>query len=78
LWAQVGFYTGLGIIIPAAVLVAYVVGWWLDQKLGTSPVLAIVMAFLGLAVGIWETVRIVTLREKRAGGNNSSTGVGPS
>lgn len=78
MWAQVGFYAGLGIIIPAAVIIAYVTGWWLDQKLGTSPVLAIVMAFVGLAGGIWETVRILTQRENRARGDNSSAGPGPS
>ena len=78
LWAQVGFYTGLGFIIPGCVVVAYVLGWLVDQKIGTSPVLAIVMAFVGLAAGIWETVRILTQREKREGGNNSSTGPGPS
>ena len=77
LWAQVGFYTGLGFIIPAAVVVAYVLGWFVDQKIGTSPVLAIIMSFVGLAGGIWETVRIITLREKRASGNNSSTGSNP-
>lgn len=77
LWAQVGFYSGLGFIIPGAVVVAYALGWLLDQKIGTSPVLAIVMAFVGLAGGIWETVRILTQREKREGGNSSSTGPGP-
>jgi len=74
LLAQVAFYAGLGFIIPVAVVLAYALGWWVDQKLGTSPVLAIVLAFVGLAGGIFETVRILTQREKSAGGDDSSTG----
>jgi F0F1-type ATP synthase assembly protein I len=78
IWAQVGFYSGLGFIIPIAVIVAYVLGWLLDRELGTSPVLAIVMAFVGLAGGIWETVRILTQREKSAAENDGSNGPGQS
>lgn len=78
MWAQAAYYAGLGFIIPIAVVLSYAFGWLLDEKLGTSPVLAIVMAFLGLAGGIWKTVRILTQREKRAGGNNSGTGSGAS
>ena len=78
LWAQVGFYSSLGFIIPVAVVLSYALGWLVDEKLGTSPVLAIIMAFVGLAGGIWETVRILIEREKRASGNDSSTGPGPS
>jgi len=78
LWAQVGFYSSLGFIIPVAVVLSYALGWLVDEKLGTSPVLAIIMAFVGLAGGIWETVRILTDREKRASGNDSSTRPGPS
>jgi F0F1-type ATP synthase assembly protein I len=78
LLAQVAFYAGLGFIIPAAVVLAYALGWLVDQKLGTSPVLAIVMAFVGLAGGIFETVRILTQREKHSGGDDSGTGAGSS
>ena len=78
IWAQVGFYTSLGFIIPGAVVLASVLGWFVDQKIGTTPVFAIVMAFVGLAAGIWETVRILTQREKREGRKDSSTGSGPS
>jgi len=78
LWAQVGFYSGLGFIIPVAVVLSYALGWLVDERLGTAPVLAIIMAFVGLAGGIWETVRILTEREKRASRNDSSTGPGPS
>lgn len=77
LWAQVGFYSGLGFIIPGVVVVAYTLGWLVDKKLGTSPVVAIVLAFAGLAGGIWETVRILTQKEKRDDGYDSGAGSGP-
>lgn len=78
LLAQVGFYTSLGFIIPGAVVVMYVLGWLIDQRIGTKPVFAIIMAFVGLAGGIWETVHILTEREKHATGYNTSNRSGPS
>lgn len=77
-WAQVGFYTSLGFILPAAALVGFGIGDWLDEQLHTAPVLAIVMAFLGAGGGFIEVLRILTRVGSGAGGNNTSTGAGPS
>ena len=74
-WAQVGFYTSLGFILPAAALAGYGVGYWLDEQFHSKPLLAIVMAFLGGAGGFIEILRILGRWEKDAGGNN--TGAGP-
>ncbi len=71
LWAQVGFYTGLGFILPAGALVGYLLGWVLDGWLRTAPVLAVVMAFLGAAGGFVEVLRLLQRAEKRGSGNNS-------
>ena len=78
LWAQIGLYTSLGFIVPAGAVGGYVLGWALDESLHTAPVLSLVMAFIGAAGGIIEILRILARVEKRAGGNNSSTGPGPS
>jgi F0F1-type ATP synthase assembly protein I len=72
LWAQVGFYSSLGFILPAGAVAGYMIGWLLDGWLHTRPVLAIVMAFVGVAGGIVEVVRLLTREEKRADGNDSS------
>lgn len=77
LWAQIGFYTGLGFILPAAVVAGYFLGWYLDRWLGTKPVLAVVMAFLGAAGGFVEVLRLLTRAEKHEGGDNSNIGPGP-
>jgi len=76
LWAQIGFYTSLGFILPAGAVIGFAGGWFLDRWLGTSPVLTVVMGFLGAAAGFIEVLRILGRAEKDADGNNSSSGTG--
>jgi F0F1-type ATP synthase assembly protein I len=76
LWAQVGLYTSLGFILPAAALVGSAGGWLLDRWLHTSPVLTVVLGFLGAAAGLTEVLRILGRAEKDADGNHSNSGPG--
>ena len=76
LWAQVGFYSSLGIILPAAAVVGGASGWCLDRWLHTSPILTVVMGFLGAGGGFFELLRILKRAEKDADGDNSSSGTG--
>ena len=76
LWAQVGFYSSLGIILPAAAVVGGASGWCLDRWLHTSPILTVVMGFLGAGGGFFELLRILKRAEKDADGDNSSPGTG--
>jgi F0F1-type ATP synthase assembly protein I len=78
LWAQVGFYTGLGFILPASVVGGFGLGWWLDRWLHTSPVFSLLMGVLGAVAGVAEILRILTRAEKRDDRNQSSDGSGPS
>jgi F0F1-type ATP synthase assembly protein I len=71
-WAQVGFYTSLGFILPAGAVGGYFVGWALDEWLHTRPVLALVMSGLGAAGGFIEILRILTRAERNVGGNDNS------
>lgn len=77
LWAQIGFYTSLGFIIPGGIVAGYVLGWLLDQWLHTGRVLALIMAFLGAAGGFVEVLQILLRAEKRADRNNSDAGTKP-
>ena len=76
LWAQVGFYSSLGFILPAGAVVGGAGGWCLDRWLHTSPVLAVVMGFMGAGAGLLELLRILKRAEKDADGDNSSVGTG--
>ena len=77
LWAQIGLYTSLGFILPAGALVGSVGGWLLDRWLGTSPVLTVVLGFLGAAAGFIEILRILGRAEKDADRDHSDSGTGP-
>jgi ATP synthase protein I len=57
LWRQVGQYTGLAFTLPAAGLVGYAIGWWLDRHFGTGHIFTIVFLMLGSAAGLVEIVR---------------------
>jgi F0F1-type ATP synthase assembly protein I len=75
-WAQIGFYSSLGFIVPAGAVGGYLVGWALDGWLHTTPVLAIVMTLLGVASGIFEVLRILFRAEKDTDGDSAGTGSG--
>jgi F0F1-type ATP synthase assembly protein I len=74
LWAQVGFYTSLGFILPAGAVAGYGLGWLIDDWLHTTPVVAIVMALLGAGGGFIEVLRILNRAERDGGGDDSGTG----
>jgi len=65
-WAKVGLYTSLGFILPAGALTGSGVGWFLDRWLHTSPVLTVILAFIGTAAGLTEVLRILGRTEKDA------------
>ncbi|HTS68785.1 MAG TPA: AtpZ/AtpI family protein [Terriglobia bacterium] len=65
LWAQVGFYSSLGFILPAGAVGGFGIGWVLDRWLHTSPVFALALGVIGAAAGVVEILRILTRAEKR-------------
>jgi len=74
LWAQVGLYTSLGFILPAGTFVGIAGGWLLDRWLRTSPLLTVVLGFLGAAAGLIEVLRILGRAEKDAYRKHSNSG----
>ena len=55
-WGQLA---GIGPLLAAAVIAGYLVGGWLDGKLGTTPWLMVAGVLLGSAAGFVELVRIL-------------------
>jgi ATP synthase protein I len=76
IWAQVGFYTSLGFILPAGALVGFAAGWLLDRWLHTSPWLTVILGFVGAAAGLTEVLRILGRAEKDADRDDSNSGPG--
>jgi len=75
--AQVGFYTGLGFIIPGAAVVGYALGSLVDGWVHTTHIFSLIIGLLGAAGGLVEILRILTRAEKRADGDNQDLGPKP-
>lgn len=56
-WRQVGQYSGLGFILPAAAFVGLAIGYGLDQWLHTGRVMELTFLFLGVAAGFVQIYR---------------------
>ncbi|MEA2922732.1 MAG: putative F0F1-ATPase subunit Ca2+/Mg2+ transporter [Bradyrhizobium sp.] len=53
---QLGKYYGIVFLLPASILVGWIIGYFLDKVFGTQ-ILKIVFLFLGVAAGIIEVIR---------------------
>jgi F0F1-type ATP synthase assembly protein I len=58
-WAQLGDYASLGVMLPACTVTGYLIGVGLDHLFGTH-FLYIVFLILGIAAGFVELYRIAT------------------
>ncbi|MCF7810738.1 AtpZ/AtpI family protein [bacterium] len=71
-WATAGTYTHLGFTIAASVLLLFFGGYWLDNKIGTTPLLAIAGAFIGAAGGFINLVRSLNQIQKKKQNNSEN------
>ncbi len=65
---SVGALSAVGIAFVLAVVIGFLVGYFLDRWLGTTPLFIIIFFFLGVAAGIVNVVRTanaVSREEKR-------------
>ena len=65
-WRNVTAYTHLGLTLAASVLIFFFLGYWVDGKLGTEPLLAIIGAFVGAAGGFINLIRTLNNLQKRS------------
>ena len=56
-WSSAGRYTHLGLTLALVVLGGFFGGYWIDQKIGTVPLFAIIGTFVGATAGIISLVR---------------------
>ena len=65
IWAQSGHYLGLGLTWALSVLLFFGIGWWIDARLGTVPLFAVLGALLGGAAGFYHLYRHAVLEPGR-------------
>lgn len=51
-WVSVITSVSIEMVLPGAI------GYWIDQRLGTKPVLLILGVILGFVGGIWQLIRL--------------------
>lgn len=63
-WERVAFYSELGLLIPAAVMIGYLVGYGIDRWLRTTPIFAVIFLLLGFAAGFLALYRMIVSYER--------------
>ncbi|HUS79733.1 MAG TPA: AtpZ/AtpI family protein [Armatimonadota bacterium] len=51
-------YWSLAWSVPISIAIGYGLGWWLDERLGTSPWLQVVGFFLGAAAALVQLLQM--------------------
>ncbi len=67
----------LPIILVVAPVIGFLLGYWLDKRLKTSPLLALLLGVIGFAGGVREVLRRIPKNdkgEKSGGGDAEDTG----
>lgn len=58
--AALGFYATTGLTFGVVLVVSTALGYWLDTRLGTVPLLTLVGAAIGGIAGFWHLYRTLT------------------
>lgn len=59
IYKEAGPYLGLGFQLAATIVLMFFLGYWLDGKLNTNPILTIIFSFLGGFAGIYNVIKVV-------------------
>ena len=57
-------YSSIGIEVAASIIAGFLIGYWLDQKLGTRPWLLIFWVFCGIASAVKSLYRMIKKIER--------------
>ena len=58
-------YLSLGSQLTVTILIIGAVGWWLDQRFGTSPMWIVVCLIIGVFIGMYNLLRTLSALSKR-------------
>jgi len=69
----VALFSGLGFVLFGCIGGGFLVGWFLDKRLGTMPLVTLIGSGLGLAGGVLELLQILKRVEKGDRGDDGSS-----
>lgn len=64
MWQAAGQYTGYGLTWALSTLLFLLGGWWLDGKVGTTPLFMILGAFVGAGAGFYSLYRHIVVEPR--------------
>ena len=56
---MVARYSGIIFLLPSCMLIGYFIGYWVDERWGTEPKLALVGILLGSGAGLFQVFRLL-------------------
>ncbi len=65
--AQAGLLLGAGLQFAVTIIIATIGGWWLDEKLSTSPLLLIAGMLFGATAAFYHLYRMLTRPDSEDG-----------
>jgi hypothetical protein len=60
LGAYLALFTEIGLVLLVTILACVLAGYWLDERLGTLPIFAMLGLFAGLTIGGLAVYRLIT------------------
>ncbi len=58
--AYLALFTEIGFVLLVTTLAGVLIGYWIDQQLGTRPILVLVGLFLGMGAGARAVYQMIT------------------
>ncbi|MGH9534323.1 MAG: AtpZ/AtpI family protein [Terriglobales bacterium] len=59
IWYLLGEYSGLAVMMPAAALIGYLIGFALDDWFHTGKLFTIIFVLFGIGAGFLELIRVL-------------------
>jgi hypothetical protein len=69
-WTEMGRYAHFGFQIALSIGLFLLGGWWLDGRIGTTPLLTIVGAMVGAAAAFYSMIRQLTSGSRDGSGRD--------